>query len=420
MQSEKLVLENLKDTIEFQIGWGDGHTWSNQDFIELSEQIFAKTRVNLSPSTLKRVWGRVRYSGKPSTTTLDTLAKFSGYENWRDFKLKAGYEANDAVTKTGKVVNVTQRNHLRKVYLTAVILTVAIILYSGWIYQREAINPGNYQFSSKTIITEGVPNSVVFNFEASASPYDSVIIQQSWNQTLQTKVPKNQRQHTSIYYLPNNFVAKLIVGDHVVKEHNLLIRSNGWLPVIEQKPVPVYLPLNEVKNAGKLAITASQVTSKSISVGPIPPIVMFTNVRDFGEIYSDNFIFEASVKNTYDGTGACQNSSIFLYCIGTVIKVPLCAKGCISDANILFTDYYSEGKNENLSSFGVDFKGFVKVRIESAGGKAKIFINNKLAYSVNDHITKAKIIGISCRFAVAGAVDFISLTNGKILFRDDF
>lgn len=205
----------------------------------------------------------------------------------------------------------------------------------------------------------------------------------------------------------------------MVKEHNLLIRSNGWMAAVRQKPVPVYFPLKEIKHAGKLQISDSLVRSKNINQEPIPASVMFANVRDFGEIYSDNFVFETSVKNTFT-TGACQKSAVLLYCLGTVIKVPLCAKGCISDTELLFTGYYREGKKADLSAFGVDFTNFVKLKIESKDGKAKIFINNKLAHSVNNSIKKAKIVGISYRFEGAGEIDFARLGNGKVVYKDDF
>ncbi|HEY0056075.1 MAG TPA: hypothetical protein VGB63_12010 [Pedobacter sp.] len=416
MQSEELLLNKLKTAVELQLGWGDGHTWSNQDFIELSAQVFLKTKVNLSTSTLKRVWGRVNYSSTPSTTTLDTLSRFSGFDSWRDFKLKSSSNTRDPADQQAK-------SNFKKYAIIAcsIMLTITIAIFLSWKLKKPELNPNDYQFSSKTVVTAGVPNSVIFDFDASSAPVDSVIIQQSWNQELQTKVSKNQKHHTSIYYYPNHFLAKLIVGDQIIKEHGLLIRSNGWLPLIDQKPAPIYLNLRDVRKRGKLNITATDVISKNVSLSPDPPTVMFTNVSDFGEIYTNNFLFEASVKNTYaEGAGACQTSSIFLYCIGSVIKIPLSTKGCVSDANIMFTDFYADGKKENLSAFGVDFTEFVKVRIESVKGKAKIFINDRLAYSVNEGLKKAKIVGMSCRFKGAGAVDFVRLSNGKHEFKDEF
>lgn len=204
MQSEELLLKKLQSAVELQLGWGEGHTWSNQDFLELSDKVFDKTNVKLSPSTLKRVWGRVNYSSKPSTTTLDTLSKFSGCENWRDFKLSSASEKHGrtlAVEDEIPPTDIAISPQIKQLLTWGmIVLTVGIILYSGWRHATKAIDPNDYQFSSKTVVTNGIPNSVIFDLDASASPYDSVTIQQSWNSELQTnsrRIKSNIRRFTT-------------------------------------------------------------------------------------------------------------------------------------------------------------------------------------------------------------------------------
>jgi hypothetical protein len=46
----------------------------------------------------------------------------------------------------------------------------------------------------------------------------------------------------------------------------------------------------------------------------------------------------------------------------------LCAKGCVSDAELLFAGTYVSGKKKDLSVFGTDFNDFINVKIESADG----------------------------------------------------
>jgi hypothetical protein len=105
-------------------------------------------------------------------------------------------------------------------------------------------------------------------------------------------------------------------------------------------------------------------------------------VGDFGEIYTDHFVFETSLRNEYaEGSAACQITRVYLLCEGSAIWVPLCAKGCISNIDLYFTYFYTSGKREDLSAFGVDFKNDVKLRIESDSGQAKILINDQLAYT---------------------------------------
>jgi len=71
--------------IEKQLGWGDSASWPSKDFEKLNILIQEKTKISLSASTLRRVWGKVDYNNQPSVTTLDTLAQFAGYESWRSF-----------------------------------------------------------------------------------------------------------------------------------------------------------------------------------------------------------------------------------------------------------------------------------------------------------------------------------------------
>src|SRR5580693_606006 len=83
---EEILKEKCKDLIEAKLGWGGSEAWSNRDFDTLSDKIFEVTGVTLSQTTLKRIWGKVKYDSAPTVTTLDTLARFLGFEHWRDFR----------------------------------------------------------------------------------------------------------------------------------------------------------------------------------------------------------------------------------------------------------------------------------------------------------------------------------------------
>src|SRR5258708_29703187 len=78
-------IKHLLTIIEQQLDWGDASNWQSKDFELLNELILEQTKVSLSASTLRRIWGRVEYNHLPSGTTLDTLSRFAGFENWRGF-----------------------------------------------------------------------------------------------------------------------------------------------------------------------------------------------------------------------------------------------------------------------------------------------------------------------------------------------
>ena len=76
----------MKAHVEKKLGWGPGSDWSNEEYQELSKVILEATGVSLSHTTLKRVWGKVKYANSPSLTTLNALAQYTGFENWRSLK----------------------------------------------------------------------------------------------------------------------------------------------------------------------------------------------------------------------------------------------------------------------------------------------------------------------------------------------
>lgn len=433
MHSDEYYIEKTKKLFEVATGWGDSSDWTNQDFVVLSEKIQEKTGVALSHVTLKRVWGKVKYDSLPNTHTLDTLVQFLGYENWRAFKSQNGNgvshiataEPVSTVPVAGEIKNEAPAKK-RKPYLKAglFIICIAAIVVSILSTRKKTppvITDSDYKFSSKKVVSVGLPNSVVFNYDATRSPYDSVIIQQSWDKHLQVKVSKNEHQHTSIYYYPDYYKAKLIVGTRIVSMHRLLIKSDGWLPAVTQAPVPVYFKKDEVIANGKMSLPIEKIQAKNVKLQPTPSDVLYSNVREFGEIYSDNFTFETSVKNDYrEGASVCQLSKIYILCEGTAIGIPLCAKGCISTLDLLFTNYWVSGKHVDLSVFGVDFSSWVKVRIETKNRKAQIFLNDKMVFAVNEDIIKSKIIGIDYTFQGTGSVDYIKLSNDKVHYEDDF
>ncbi|MGB5820903.1 MAG: hypothetical protein WBG90_15565, partial [Saonia sp.] len=71
--SEHKLVQSCLLQIEEKLNWGSSSLWHNDVFVELSEVIHEKTQVLLSPTTLKRVWGRVDYKSDPSISTLNTL-----------------------------------------------------------------------------------------------------------------------------------------------------------------------------------------------------------------------------------------------------------------------------------------------------------------------------------------------------------
>jgi hypothetical protein len=430
---EELLKENCKRLIEDKLGWGSSTHWTNQDFDLLSEKISGVTGITLSQTTLKRIWGKVKYESAPTVTTLNTLAKYLGFENWRDFRQTQNILAEHSVAgETMKEVKTTGTgNKSRKFYLLpALIIGLTVFSILSWnfftsrsIEKKEMNTGGAYQFSSKKMVLLGVPNSVVFEYDASASASDSIFIQQSWDNRLRTQVPKDQHLHTSIYYYPGFFQAKLLAGDRILKEHSVFIQTDGWLRLIEQDPIPIYFKKEDAAGSGSLTLPLAKIKSLNVPLEPSVPYVYFANVREFGDLSSNDFIFETSVRNDFkEGSGVCQKSEIRLITEGSMISIPLSAKGCISENNLFCLGRYIRGKENDLSGFGVDFNHFIKVRLEVMNGKAAFFVDDRMVYHLDGMMSGTKIKGIIFRFQGTGSVKSVKLSkgDGKMVYEDLF
>ncbi|HVX50252.1 MAG TPA: hypothetical protein VHB48_08835 [Chitinophagaceae bacterium] len=419
--------------IEKKLDWGDSSTWQTKDFEEISERILEETGVSLSLSTLRRVWGRVEYNHLPSTTTMDTLAKFAGYESWRAFNkqptpltghtgnAETGEDLMQHTTTPLLPVQPAVKSKARKYWVAAAIV---LFVVAGSVIGARAFRRGQppvdlsvYKFSSKRL-THSLPNSVVFSYDASAAPEDSIFIQQSWDPSTKTLVDKNLHEHTSVYYEPGYYDAKLMVGQKVVKQHRLLIPTDGWLGIIENKPVPVYIKQGDYLHKDSLSFPVSGIVKNNIPLQPQPPVIKYFNLGNFDSVPVNNFSFTAQVKNEYsDGSAACQLTAIFLITDADPIIIPLSVKGCASELNLMSVDQKVSGKKADLSGFGVDFSQWANIACKSTRTTIKYFVNGRLAFECPLPVKSAHIVGFQFAFQGTGAVKGINLsTGGKTVF----
>ena len=411
-KEQKLIKKCILQ-IEEKLGWGDSSNWHSEVFIELSEVIQQQTKVLLSPTTLKRVWGKVNYNSSPSISTLNTLSQFIGYANWRAYK-------NDK--NNSKPLKKTKINMSVVFPLAAFLALLFISLFSTINSNKNELTPediAKIKFSSRTI-TNGMPNSVVFDFDLSTIKSDSIYIQQYWDATKTIKINNNQKQATGIYYFPGYFRAKLLVDGNVIKEHDLFIESGGWSASIDYQPIPKYL--NKTQFLNQSLILNSEIISE-IKSNKNPVVSTYHFIDDLGNISGDNFTLKTTLKNTYNEKWAvCQTTQIYLIGTKGALVIPFTIPGCISNINLKLNDVYLSGKKHDLSSFGLDLTTFKNIKINVIKKQLKVFINDDETFSGSYHKSLGNLVGIRYKFLGAGAIKHVTLfdAHGKTVLKDNF
>ena len=402
--------------IEEQLHWGYSQRWTNYDFEKLSSQIEDKTSIVLSITTLKRIWGKIKYDHSPTVTTLNTLARFLDFADWRMFTNSLTVsERTVSLQPEGLIAApeaITEKNKRRVsipfyVALALILFVITLMIFSG---KKEATTrpPDSSLFSFKAdkMISEGVPNSVVFTYDASAaSATDSVFISQTWDTRRKTLVSKNNNKHSAIYYYPGFFRTKLIVDSTIVKTHDLQISSNGWLCLVENDPIPLYFKKEEYLKEDRVEIDKDVLKKYNLSINPIPPNIRFFNQGDLGDLMNDNYTFETTVKNEFKGgSNACQHVEVLIQCKDDIIIIPLAAKSCIGQISLYAAGKRLQSKEADLSGFGADLNQWTTLRIETTNKKMNFFVNKVLAASFIFPHDPTGIVGVQYRFNGVGAV----------------
>lgn len=399
--SEQYYLDGLLDKIALLFGRGASDQWTTYDFEKLAEAIVDRTQVRLSVTTLKRIWGRLKYDSAPTLTTLNTLAQFAGYIDWVDFKQKE-IRPGEPVAATVKARPGKKTSYWVVGFVGSLVLIIGVyLLFLSARQKQPHYDEGQFEFSANKMISEGVPNSVIFHYTARVKP-DSLFIVQTWDMSRKQLVSADQHDHSAIYYYPGYFKTKLIADNQVVKTHDLWITSGGWLCLLEDEPIPVYLKKEQYLQHD--IVEVSEVMLAPHRKSSAQRLRIF-NQGGMGDLMSDNFTFETTMKNDFDdGTNACHKAQVLIQCKNDIIMIPLAATPCVGDLSLYFCGVGAESKTADLSGFGCDLTQWTALRVEVINKVATIYINNKKAYTLAFPNKPTGIVGVQYRFNGAASV----------------
>ncbi|MEL6255534.1 MAG: hypothetical protein AAFR87_26245, partial [Bacteroidota bacterium] len=384
MIDQELLLKRCLASIEQKMDWPDSAGWRNSHFEELAQEIWEETRVQLSTMTLKRVWGKVQYHSLPSQNTLDTLAQFIGYKNWIEFEK---YEGERKSVKAKTPPEATTSFPLKRILIPSLLL-VSLVLLSYMLWPEKSvvktevpkIDSSGVSFDFEPLTT-GIPNTVIFRYNASQTQADSVFIQQSWDPRLRNRVAKDQDYFASTYYYPGFYQAKLILNDKILLEKDLHIPSNGWMGTIDKEPIPVYLEREEMLSDSSLGIRRRHLLDAGFELTESIPIAEMHFVKEFEDLSASNFRFETEFRHSLkEGEAICQKGRVHLICSRGPIIMPFSIKGCVSELELFLPGELLEGSSTDLSGFGREVSQWTKMEIEMKDRQIQVWINGEQVF----------------------------------------
>lgn len=422
-RTEQEYIGRCKQLILEKFHLGNGHGDLRQRDLEyLADSIEEKSGIKLSLSTLKRLWKK-DYDKTPHPSTLQALVSVLGYKDWQEFKLQ---EMPAAATGSLPPVRHTSRR-FKKWMVAPAIIPIGILFWliafrSGPVGNRPVVK-GEVVFTGSKTVSQGVPNTVIFNYDVKNVKADSFFFQQSWNELEKVKLDPKQNVYSAIYYYPGFHRAKLIANDSIIKRFFVHITTDGWFPLARYKSNdihPVYIKQKDAAGDSVMHFSLADMIASEVNVDKNFALG-FYNVRDFNA-HSDNFTLDTRIKSDDLKTVACPRFELTIMTEEHIYVASIVGKGCEREIWMKMGEVAYSGEHHDLSMFGRDLHQWQNLQIKVVNKQATIFLDNKPVYTMSYKKDFGKIVGLVYNFHGTGAIDYVRLSDGdnKQVYADEF
>lgn len=399
-------------------------TLRQRDLEYLADCIEEKSDIKLSLSTLKRLWKK-DYDQTPHPSTLQALVSVLGYKDWQEFKQK-----ETPIPLTGQPIGRNRsdwwssKRWMVLPVLVALPVLIWLIAFRSGTDKIKPVVKGPVTFTGNKTVAQGVPSTIVFNYDLSNVEADSFFFQQSWNPLEKVKLDPKGHYYSNIYYYPGFHKAKLIANDSIIKRFRVHITTDGWMPLLRysyQDNMPLYLKKKNPVANGALHITRRDLIASNVDIDK-DFIQSYYNIREFESTYSDNFSIDTRIICDSMNTIVCPGFELVIVCEEHIFFVRMMGKGCERDIGIKMGEVVHDGIKNDLSVFGRDLNRWQRLEIQVVDKHAKIILDERPVYTIDFKNDFGKVVGLVYNFTGTGAIDYVKLKNGenKIVYESDF
>jgi hypothetical protein len=377
--------------------------------VDLSRQIFEKSGVLVSVSSLKRIFGKIASQHEPQRETRNALAKFLDYDDWDDFT------RNNPLVFDDQKIN---KKRSFKTLLVFIIFAVLIISSLFLLYRFKIVSSSRalekVNFSGK-YLTGTSPHTVVFHYNI-ADVSDSVYINYDDDFTEINSEALNPEKNTIThrYILPDLYKVNLIYKQKTIRTIPVHLKTDGWHTYLGYNKLTKFYPYDRTTETGKLEIDTDIAFGLGLFTKDEKVLVKHRLVKDFN-IHGDHCRLKASVANLKKlKTLDCFVASFVIHGDSGKINISFAQDDCLEFAYLKFGNTVLSGKNNELSSLLADFTTWQNLEIEVGNRKLTIKINNETRLFLDFPVNMGEIRSLLFDTSVSGALDWIEFTDTKI------
>lgn len=409
--TKRAILSDIILCCEHRFNTGDSRTWKHGDFVNLSREIMQDTGVNISPNTLKRIFGKIAVDDDylPQQATLDALKQYGNY--------------NLTITEPEFLAHKTAQEYPHSFQfqsffiIASLVATFLFLFFIATKIKNTTSLIGNISVSH----TEGkLPQTVFFTLQLPHSS-DSLFVNFGDKSPLVYLNP-NQKTIAHIYLFPALFTASIQTRQHLTASTKVYVRSDKWIGLgfHNQRDLPnrhYEFPALKTGKDSLFSVTNQQLYKTGMdTVGHL--YVRLCNYTPTN-YQADDFIFESTFKNKLHEDGIYCNSTKFQIAgSNNMIRFMFANQGCSFGILNYLSEQVFDGSKRNLSQFIVNLKEWNRIRLVNRHKQVSLFVNDKLIFKGIYQQPLGEIKGIFLEFAGNGLVKECTLktSTGKTLY----
>lgn len=425
----KELLEICKSEVASKFMNGDFNEWVNSDYIRLSDEILAKTKNQLSATSLKRIFGKVKSDVFPKTSTLDILVQYIDYKNWQEFIIKVSEQHNFIIHKDSEIGELLSRKgfgikHKRKI---AIYSSLIILIGLGFWFRMD--KNYSFHFSHKQELREA-PYNAKFMIDVSKIHSDNRYI--DFNDAFETDskfekyhLSNNSQTVTHSYLIPGVYHPNLIVDNKIIDSLNIPVYSKGWEWVVvnyHEKSITFHSIKDKptFRKNGIFCIPASEVARYMVDT-TTTYCMRYMYYKDF-KVLPENLEMEIKTCNPVSALLKCSDIEIQLKFLKWNIGFMLFHKGCNGNySRVQMGSKVLNGIDHDLSMFEVDLNQWQTVLLKIKNAKATISINGKIVFESKIEGNPGAFQGISINSQQSAQIDKLRISSSdKVLLSEEY
>lgn len=412
--TKRAKLNDIVKCCELRFNHGDSVSWKHGEFIGLHKEILRDTGVNISPNTLKRIFGKISVDEDyiPQQATLDALKSYGRYVE------------NDPVQPSAPAVAVppvllTKKNKKRRQKLI-VLVSFAVILLSGFFIWK-IFKPIGLPAKIRLVRTEGhLPATASFELQLPESD-DSLFVNFGDKSPLVYVVP-GETKAAHIYYFPGLFTVSIQTRRQPITSTVTYVRSDSWIGLAfhNQPDIPnqfFEFPAYKTGTDSLFKVDNHQFFKMGLDTTGL----ILTRLCNFTPVAhsSDDFIFEAIFQNSLvDKSIYCRGTQFQVSGSNSMIRFKFVNPGCSLRVINYISEQTFKGSTDDLSQFVVDLRNWNTVKLINHHKHLSLYINGKKIFSGDYKRSLGELRGIFLEFEGAGLVKKCELKTyqGKLLY----